>query len=83
MDSQSITLKDARTHQISLPVHQAEEVADAIKWIAEDAADMDEEELDINKDVIAAYHSIIKQLKDVPEEQKLYNYPEPQGDPSY
>ena len=78
-----ITSMDARTQQISLTVHQAEEVAESIKWIYESKDDMDEEELYMHSDILNAYRSIIEQLKNVPEAQKQYNYPEPQGDPSY
>ena len=49
---------------INLPIEQAEEVAESIKWIAtEDIKDFDEEELEMHKDIIAAYYNIIEQLK--------------------
>ena len=78
-----ITSMDARTQTISLTVHQAEEVAESIKWIYESKDDMDKDELYIHRHLLAAYSSLTKQLKNVPDNNKQYNYPEPDGDPSY
>jgi hypothetical protein len=47
---------------INLPIEQAEEVAESIQWIATDN-NFDDVELEMHKDIIAAYHNIIEQLK--------------------
>ena len=44
---------------INLPIVQAEEVAESIQWIVEDKSLCKE----THKDIIAAYYSIIDQLK--------------------
>ena len=82
--SQSFTIKDARTQHVSLTVHEAEEVAESIKWIVDEAENMDADELETNKHIISAYRSIMQQLTDnICNEQKKYFYPEPEGEPSY
>ena len=69
---------------VSLTVHEAEEVAESIKWIVDEAENMDADELETNKHIISAYKSIMQQLADnICEEQKKYFYPEPAGEPSY
>ena len=78
-----ITSMDARTQQISLTVHQAEEVAESIECVVCEAKRMDADEQYVYRDLIDAYDSILQQLRDVKEEDKRYNYPEPVGDPSY
>ena len=70
--------------RVSLTVHEAEEVAESIKWIVDEAENMDADELETNKHIISAYKSIMQQLADnICEEQKKYFYPEPAGEPSY
>ena len=44
---------------INLPIEQAEEVAESIQWITQDESLCKE----THKDIIAAYYSIIEQLK--------------------
>lgn len=56
----------SQTKLITLSVEQAEEVAESIEWIAtEDIKDFDEEELEMHKHIISAFHSIQNQLKEV------------------
>ena len=68
MESQSFTIKDARTQlykrkdaPICLTVEQAEEVIDALRWVDDDWENMDEAERITHKGMRDVFYSILDQ----------------------
>ena len=49
---------------ISLTETQLEEVIESIEWIAEEYPQYDDIDKDNHKDIVSAYHSLVKQLNE-------------------
>ena len=49
---------------IQLTETQCEEVIESIEWIAEEYPQYDDIDKDNHKDIVSAYHSLVKQLNE-------------------